>query len=284
MVAFPIALSLESGQESGQEGGQAQLQRVFAEAILFDDAPIPATIRQASGPAYASRFGVYRNNVIAGLINAVAARYPVVKRLLWDDAFHRAAHLYVIAEPPRSPVMFEYGASFPQFLRNIGQCIASDYLADVAELEAARTRAYHAADAAPLARDAFAALAPDDLPDLRLKLHPSVELLRSRFPVVSIWEANLQMDDRDNDNIIGKWKPECALIARPHLQVMVQAVSASAYAFIAALAEGRTVGEAIAQGMATAPDFDLGACFKALIGADIVIGLELCKTPSAPHI
>ena len=69
------------------ENGLAQLQRAFADAIFFDDAPIPATIRAASGRAHASRFGVYRNNVIAGLIKAVAARYPVVRKLLWDDAF-----------------------------------------------------------------------------------------------------------------------------------------------------------------------------------------------------
>jgi hypothetical protein len=259
MLALPI------------ESGHAQLQRIFAEAILFNDAPIPATVRQASGPAYASRFGVYRNNVIAGLTKAVAARYPVVRKLLWDDAFNRAVQLYVTAEPPRSPVMSEYGDSFPQFLRNIGQCAASDYLADVAELEAARTRAYHAAEATPLPRDAFASLAPEDLPDLRLTLHPSVALRKSRFPVVSIWEANRH----DNDNTISEWKPECALIARPHLQVEVRPLSAGAYAFIAALAEGRTVGSAIEKGTATVPDFDLGECFNALIAADIVIGLML---------
>ena len=152
----------------------------------------PATIRAASGPAHASRFGVYRNNVIAGLINAVAARYPVVRKLLWDDAFSRVAQLYVTAEPPRSPVLLEYGDSFPRFLRSIGDGAAADYLADMAELEAARTRAYHAADAMPLSRDAFAALAPDET--CRICGSGCIRrfmLLNSRFPVVSIWEANL---------------------------------------------------------------------------------------------
>jgi hypothetical protein len=257
------------------ENGQAQLQRSFAEAILSSDAPIPASVRAASGSAYASRFGVYRNNVIAGLINAIAARYPVVRKLLWDDAFNRAAHLYVTSEPPRSPVMLEYGDSFPQFLRNIGQCAASDYLADVAELEAARTRAYHAADDKPLPRNAFAALAPEDLPGLRVTLHPSVTLLQSRFPAVSIWEAHWQ----DNDNAVSLWKPECALVARPHGQVEVRAISAGAHAFMAALAEHHTIGTAIAQGMASVPDFDLAECLGALIAADIAVGLELSDGP-----
>lgn len=262
------------------ESRSAQLQRSFAEAILSDDAAIPATVRQASGPAYASRFGVYRNNVITGLIKAVAARYPVVRKLLWDDAFNRATYLYVTSEPPRSPVMHEYADGFPRFLRNIGRNVASDYLADVAELEAARTRAYHAADATPLSRDAFAVIAPEDLSDLRMKLHPSVTLISSRFPVISIWEAGRS----DNDNVISRWTPECALVARPRLQVEVRPLSAAAHTFISALAGGCTVGSAIALGAAGPPHFDLQECFEALIASQIVVELVLPKRPPPLHI
>jgi hypothetical protein len=261
-----IALAVESGP--------AQLQRAFAEAILFDDAPIPATVRSASGPAHASRFGVYRNNVIAGLINALAARYPVTRRLLWDDVFNHVARRYVVAEPPGSPVMFEYGASFPRFLRSIGQSAASDYLADIAELEAAGTRAYHAADTTPLPRDALAAIAPEDLPGLQLALHPSTMLLASRFPVVSMWEATRF----ENDNLPGAWKSECALIARPHLQVEVRPLSASIHAFMTGLAEDCTLGEAIAKAAASHGDFDLGEAFNALIEADVLIGVEISES------
>lgn len=257
--------------ENHQEHSQTRLQRAFAEALLFDNAPIPATIRLASGAAHASRFGVYRNNVIAGLINALAVRYPVTRKLLWDDAFNHVARLYITAEPPRSPVMFEYGGSFPRFLRSVGQGTASDYLADVAELEAARTLAYHAVDAAPLPRDAFAAVAPEDLPELRLTLHPSAVLLKSRFPVVSTWEANRS----GNDNSLRTWKPECALIARPYLQVEVRPLSTGVHAFIAALAEGCTLGTAIAKAGGSHAGFDLSEAFSTLIAADALIGLGL---------
>ena len=141
----------------------ALLERAFAELVFFDSAPIPATIRHGSGPAYASRFSVYRNNVFASLIGAVAARYPIVRKLLWEETFNQIAHLYVTTEPPRSPVLLRYGESFPKFLRNIGQGPAANYVADVAELEAARTRAYHAADAPTLARNAFSALTPEQI-------------------------------------------------------------------------------------------------------------------------
>jgi hypothetical protein len=256
------------------DAGMAQFQRAFANAIFFDDAPIPETVRAASGSAHASRFGVYRNNVMAGLINAIAARYPVARRLLWDDAFNRVASLYVMTEPPRSPVLLEYGDGFPQFLRNIGQAASADYLADVAELEAARVRAYHAADATPLSRGTLAALSPDGLADMRLRLHPSVTLIKSRFPVVSIWEANCQA----NDNMLATWRPECALVARPHLQVEVRRLTPGVHEFFEALANGHSIGEAIERGSASTPDFDLAECFNILIASEIVVGLEPPET------
>jgi hypothetical protein len=252
------------------ESSSMELQQSFAEAVLSGDAPIPATVRSASGQAYASRFGVYRNNVIAGLINAVSARYAVVRRMLWDDAFERVAHQYVVAEPPRSPVLLDYGATFPQFLRAIGRGAAANYLADVAEIESARTRAYHAADVAPLTRDAFSAVSLADWPELRVVLHPSVTLLKSEFPVVSVWQAKLYA----NDNAIEAWKPECALIARPHLQVETQIIPSGVHAFIGSLADGHTIGASIAVAAALAPRFDLSDCFNVLISAGIVAGLE----------
>jgi hypothetical protein len=162
--------------------------------------------------------------------------------------------------------LLEYGESFPQFLRSIGQGVSANYLADVAELESARTRAYHAADASPVARDAFSQLAPN----LRLALHPSVQLLKSQFPVVSIWEANLHA----NDNTLNLWQPECALVARPRLDVEVRRLTPDAYEFLSALAQGSSVGDAIDRSVANAPEFDLTECFETLISADITVGLE----------
>jgi hypothetical protein len=255
----------------------AQFQLAFANAIFSVNLPVPPTIRLASGPAYASRFGVYRNNVVVGLINAVAARYPLVRRLLWDEAFDRVAHCYVMTEPPRSPVLLEYGETFPRFLRTAGRSVSADYLADIAELESARSRAYHAADATPLSREVFAALTPHELPEIRFKLHPSVTLLRSRFPVVTVWEASREASD---DNIT-VWKPEDALVARPHDAVKVWRLPPGAYEFLGALAEGCSLGQASGRCAASARNFDLAKCFGVLIAAQIAVALEVAKGPQA---
>ena len=247
-----------------------RLQRSFAEAILSDDAPIPASVRAASGRASVSRFGVYRNNVLAGLIGAMAARYPVVRNLLWPDSFDGAARLYVLSEPPRSPVLLHYGDRFPQFLRAIGEGAATDYVADIAELEDARVRAYHAADDVPLPRERFAQLLPEALPRLRMTLHPSVTLLRSRFPIVSAWEAAMRGDDGSEV----AWRPEAALIARPFNEVCVWALPAGAYDFLTAIRDGRSIGEAVGHASTQEPDFDLAATFSVMVSAAIVTELK----------
>ncbi len=262
------------------EGSLARLQRDFAGGIFFGDQPIPAIISAVSGRASSSHFGVYRNNVIVGLINAVAARYPVARKLLWPESFDQIALMYVMKEPPRSPVLLEYGDDFPQFLRSIGQIAAAEYVADIAELESARTRAYHAADATPMSRNVFTEFAAEELPDMRLMLHPSALLLKSRFPIVTIWETNRHAGGIS----ICQWIPEAALIARPHLDVTVWRLSRGVYEFLAAIAEGQTIGQAITQASAGVADFNLSECINILIAAEIVVGVEhSAALPSIGH-
>lgn len=249
------------------ENPHARMQRSFADAILSDDAPIPTTVQLASGPATTSRFGVYRNNVLFSLINALAARYPVSRNILWPDTFEGAARLFVTMNPPRSPVLLLYGDDFPQFLRSIGSSPSVEYAADIAELETARVRAYHAADATPLMAEAFAKLSPDALPGLHFELHPSVSFVRSRFPIVSAWEAG-----RDGGDV-ELWKAEAALIVRPQLEVQVWRLPPGGYEFFVEIAKGRAVGDAATEAMAGAGDFNLAEIFHVLISAGAVTGL-----------
>lgn len=246
------------------ENRHALLERSFADAILSDDAPIPSTIQLASGPAVTSRFGVYRNNVLFSLTNALAARYPTTRDLLWPDTFEGAARLFVTMYPPRSPVLLEYGDGFPQFLRRIGIGPSTDYIADIAELESARVRAYHAPDATPLSVEAFAKLSPVALTGARFVLHPSVSLIHSRFPVVSAWEAGRRGGD------VEVWKPEAALILRPYLEVDVWRLPPGGYEFFQRIAASGTVAEAASEAASNIADFDLSQIFHVLISAGAV--------------
>src|SRR5581483_1815255 len=86
---------------------------------------------------------------------------------------------------PAGPCLFEYGETFPEFLAGFEPCRALVYLPDVARLEWALNRAYHAPDAGPLR-----GIAPARLDDVALTLHPSLAVLASPWPIARIWTVN----------------------------------------------------------------------------------------------
>jgi hypothetical protein len=246
----------------------AELQQSFAATVR--GLPSPIDLRAATPARAESGLAVYRNNVMSGLIKVLTARFPVVRRLLGEDCFFEKVRRFIAAEPPRSPLLLEYGDGFPQFLRRLGDDACIGGIADVADLEMARGKAYHAADATPLPPQAFAAIAAERLAGIRLTLHPSVSLLRSRFSVVSVWHANQQA----GDVVLPQWRPEAALIARPVLEVEIWNLPPGGFAFLTALSRGATLAEAAEAAMDAAPDFDLAVNLSVLIQANIVIGFR----------
>lgn len=192
----------------------------------------------------ARRFAVYRNNVAHSLSRALAARYPVIERLLGAEYFSALAAVYLPAHPPRSPVLLAFGAEFPEFLAAFPPLARLPYLRDVARIEAARGLAYHAADAAPVAaaRLAQAATAPGAA---RLRLHPSVQVLRADYAARSIWAANqpgaaFKVEDAA--------RPEISLVLRDATdRLLVLPATPGDAAMIEALARGATLLQAAAE-------------------------------------
>jgi hypothetical protein len=58
------------------------LQGAFACAVLDASAAVPGAVVRNAGGTPSRRFGVYRNNVYASLIDVLARRFPVAARLV----------------------------------------------------------------------------------------------------------------------------------------------------------------------------------------------------------
>src|SRR5262252_3900024 len=147
----------------------SDIQDAFATALLDRTLPVPRSLSGSARRRADRRFAVYRNNVAVGLVSALAARFPVVKRLVGDEFFRAMAHAYASVELPRSPLMMYYGETFPVFIEEFAPAAPIPYLADIARIEMARGLAYHAADATPLDPRAFAAVPTDQLASLRMR-------------------------------------------------------------------------------------------------------------------
>ena len=108
-------------------------------------------LHNGKGRPAADRFAVYRNNVAHSLTEALGTTFAATKTALGDAPFRALALAHVREEPPTSPVLFTYGATFPDRL-------ADPALRDLARLEHARVQAFHAADAEPASLDALGAM------------------------------------------------------------------------------------------------------------------------------
>jgi hypothetical protein len=173
---------------------------------------------------------------------------------------------FIVAERSCPARRFPNWEAFPSFLRGQGKAASIEYVADIADPEVARGKAKYAADARPIRAQAFPSLAAE----LRLVLHPSIFLVASRFPIVTIWENN--QSEHENGRV-GQWSAECALVARPFLEVEVRRLPPAGHAFISALSQGRTIAAALDAATATDPQFDIAINRALLIEANIVIGI-----------
>lgn len=252
----------------------APMQPAFASALLAaETAPAPG-LRAWNGSDPTPRFAVYRNNVRASLAGALEAAFPVSRQLVGEVFFRSMALAYMLASPPRSPVLLEYGEDFGDFIAGFVPAAGLPYLADMARLEQLRVQSFHAADAQSLAPENFQAwlAQPERLAGLRLTLHPSLRLLRSRYAVLSLWQAHQLEADNARDQALATLNLDAGediLVWRPQLDVQVQALPAAAGEVLLALQSGQSLGEAL-QSAAAAPGFELQSIVNLLVHAGLV--------------
>jgi hypothetical protein len=204
-------------------------------------------------------------------IELLATRYPVIRRLVGASSFLVTARRFILSEPPGAPVPRSYGDSFPRFIRSLSNAAYIEFVADIAELEMARQKAKYAVHAQLLDAPALSSLPAERLWEMRIFLHPSVCLVQSLFPIVTIWEAN-RTDH--GDGMIERWMAEAAIVARPFLKVEVRRLSSGGYAFLSGLSEGKTVATAVEIATEASPRFDVVSCLMLLDDARVVVGIQ----------
>lgn len=247
------------------------LQKRFSLALLDRTREIPQGIRAADQERPERRFNVYRNNVFVSLTEALVTRFPVCHALVGDEFFRAMARMFIELSPPRSPVLMTYGDDFGDFIDTFPPARPVPYLGDVARLEAALTLAYHAADASPLMVDELASFAPHRWEHTRVELHPSMRIVTSRYPVVSIWEAHTRSDAR---LLIDPSTSEDALVARPDLDVEIHRLPPGAATFLLLLLKGAPLRTAADEAAGSNPHFDLITTLSGVLASRIIVGLR----------
>lgn len=249
-------------------------QAGLATALLDPQADCPDGLRAWNGSDPAKRFAVHRNNVASSLVAALADTFPVVHALVGAEFFRAMAGVFVRQHPPRSRLLAHYGRGFPDFIAGFAPARSVPYLADVARLEMARVRAFHAADARPLtaAQAGLALAAGPRVGELRLAVHPSLDVVASPYAIVSLWAAHQGHGDLAT---LDSHHGETALVLRPELDVLVLACDPGTAAFVPCLQRGADLAESAGVAAASTGDFDLSATLAMLMAHGALTAMAL---------
>jgi hypothetical protein len=240
-------------------------QTAFTQALLDPEAPVPAGIVDPQGRPAPRRFSVYRNNVASSLTRALEAAFPTVRKLVGDEFFAAMAVVFLRSHPPRSRMLMLYGEEFPGWLEGFPPVAQLGYLPDVARLDQAMRESYHAADSVPLGEAEFQRLIGADIAGLRLRLAPSVRLVRSRWPVVSVWTANAEGGPAPRPG------PEDALVLRPEFDPRPHRLPSGGGAFVQGLLAGLPLGQALDL---AGGELDLPGVLSLLISGRAIVGVD----------
>lgn len=240
-------------------------QTSFHAALLNPAKPVPDGLTDAQNRPAGRRYGVYRNNVTVSLRDALAEGFPAIVGLIGRENFDHVARAFLRQSPPTSPLMMHYGAGFPGFLTTVEQLAHLPYLADVARMDVAMRQSYHAADSTGIDPAALQALDEDKLLATRFTFAPSMILLRSRWPIGSIWHYTLREGPKPTGTA------EDVLILRAEYDPEPVILGPGAADVVTALQQQTPFGTALE---AADDQFDLAALLNILLTRNAITALN----------
>ncbi len=218
------------------------------------------------------RFNVYRNNVHTSLIESLQHSFPTVVSLVGVDYFSNIAWHYIQQHLPTTALLVEYGVNFPEFVCGFVKNQKLDYLPDVARLDRSFIECANEADGEAIALETLAGWVsrPEMFERLCLCFTAPVRLIRSRYPIFSIWQAHQKSDMADRLSQIDLSKSETVLLTRPAFGVRSHQLEHAEAVFIEALLMGERIGQAVSR----SGDIDLVSVLRLLIDEGAISALN----------
>ena len=246
-------------------------QRAFVSQVVGDGKfltevqALPLSLKNTEQSHFsdAQRFQLYHNNIAIGFRGALAGVYPVVNKLVGDEFFHHLTREYSYQHPSHSGNLHAFGEFLPTFLINFPGVENLFYLSDVARLEWAYHRIFHAQEDAVLNIQKLTSLNEEARNRLRFKVSSSCCVLSSVYPVLKIWQMNQQGStgeevDLDEGGVQ-------LVVRRLGADVIFEPLNKAIFTLLRSLSEGQLFVEACEEVVAVDPDCDVGTILKELI-------------------
>ncbi|TIR31868.1 MAG: DUF2063 domain-containing protein [Mesorhizobium sp.] len=246
------------------------LQNTIAQSVLGKPQFGLLSLVSAGRADPCRRLRIYENNTRASLTATLMAVFPVVVRMVDERFFRYAASEFIRRHPPGEPRLVRYGSDFPHFLRTFEGLAEMPFVAETARLEWAIAEAL---DAASLPALSLAALDSDtSRPTPELILQPSLRLVMSHWPVLSIWSAHQNGGVPDQADV---WQRKAERIAlwRHGDNVRFARLTSAQFSFRHSLKKGLGLERAVSRALTHEPMFDVLGALVSLFGEGLVTGI-----------
>lgn len=229
-----------------------------------------------TGSARLPNADVYRFGVEAKAVRAIESGYPTVKALLGHTAFQGVVVDYLRTIKKQSGDWSDFGWGFPSWIISHRISDQVPYLSDVARLDDYVNRA----ERMPFDEvnfESFSAIG-EDLSGCTLILNRGIELFRSTYPVVSIWEAHKSAEPRDTlsfaqaKRMIAKGRGQNALIYRAGWRGMAEAVSEKDLEVLGHLREQHSIARAFGKNAVVEKNF--AGWLQDMIAKRVIVGAQ----------
>jgi hypothetical protein len=219
-------------------------------------------------PARLPRAVVYRNNVYASAVGALASSFPAVAAVAGRERFRAMAARYLELRPPRTRSLVGYGRDLALALRNSPE-LDAPLLSDLARLDRAWLEAHLSLEDRALCPADIEDLAPEALLQLKPALRASVRFVLASGAAFDRWSALRFSRTEGLGAAASDDGSATTLIWRPGGEVVRRRLSDGEAQLLIGLAAGDRLGVAAQTALAADPRFDLVQAFAAALAAGV---------------
>lgn len=256
-----------SPPESAPPGSDSPLDLAALQQWLFsrialppdnggdDDSPGTSQVEDhiARSQALSSdeRLAIYQQAYVARLLEVLRHEFSILHRALGERLFDQFAIEYLRNCPSESYTLAHLGNRFVEFLESTrpGEATSpeeswADFIIDLARLERTVNQVFDgpgSEDLTPLQAGELARLSPEEFEHARLTTNPSLNLIRTRFPINDFFSSLL----RDERPSIPEPTTSYTAVSRIHYRTRRHPLSEPQYLLLHALQHGANVGEAL---------------------------------------
>ena len=220
----------------------AHQQQAFAKAIVLDtDSAMADGLFKTTPQGTPARLHIYSDAYRIRLGEALKENYPVLARVLGDDAFADLAAAFLQQYPSKKPSIRWFGDALAEYVDSEPNALPHPSLNDLVRMEWALSTAFDGEDASPLQVADFMQLPPDTWPSLQFDPHPTLQLLRLDWNVEPLWAA-LTSDEHAETDAPEEFSHHLLVWRREH-QTQWRSVEPIEAQLLNAVMAGKTFGQ-----------------------------------------